>query len=75
MFFKRFRISPEVKKALPWTPYCGLRLPFIASLRYINSPKLAKGHQKEIDKPYLNNKEQNGIGYLGFEFSVDPVIH
>jgi hypothetical protein len=21
MFFKKFRIPPEVKKALPWTPY------------------------------------------------------
>jgi hypothetical protein len=22
-FFKKFRIPPEVKKALPWTPYSG----------------------------------------------------
>jgi hypothetical protein len=25
MFFKKFRIPPEVKKALPWTPYLEVR--------------------------------------------------
>ena len=35
---------------------CRLWLPFIASLHYINSPKLAKSRQQELDKSCLNNK-------------------
>ncbi len=35
---------------------CRLWLPFIASLHYINPPKLAISHQKELDKSCQNNK-------------------
>jgi hypothetical protein len=35
---------------------CRLWLPFIASLHYINPPKLAISHQYELEKSCLNNK-------------------
>ncbi len=53
---------------------CRLRLPFIASLHYINSPKLAISHQQKFDKSCKITKEQNTTGYFRLEFAVDPMI-
>jgi hypothetical protein len=42
MFFKKFRIPPEVKKALPWTPYSTtirLAVRYFAALNFTSSNK------------------------------------